>query len=273
MTVSTEQHYTRDHLLEKILSALKNEGIDPNRITRKELAVFDEFHVRGAEVTKELAAEAGLLKEMKVLDVGCGIGGPCRYIAEEYGCETTGIDITQEYIRAASGLSALAGLGDRTRFIQASALNLPFPDNSFDQVWTQHVQMNIPDKKQFYAEIYRVLKPGGSFIYYDILSEDHQTICFPVPWAETPVLSHLVTIDELHTICNQTGFRIIETRDQTEAGIQSLSSILERTVDKGFPPLSLQVLIGDSLGEKLANLYRNLMGKKLRLESGACSKE
>ena len=162
-----EQQYHRKAIFETILDALRQQGI--KNITRKDISAVDEFHVRGAAVSAELAKEAGFTGNSRVLDAGCGIGGPCRMLADEYGCKVTGIDITAEFIRTAGLLSELVGLGNRTDFIQADALQLPFADKSFDFVWTQHVQMNIENKNKFYSEIKRVLTEKGTFIYYDIL--------------------------------------------------------------------------------------------------------
>jgi SAM-dependent methyltransferase len=273
MPSPVQQHYTLPHLYESILSALEKTGIDKNNVTRKDLAAADEFHVRGLEVTKELANHAGLEKEMKVLDVGCGIGGPCRLLADEYGCHATGIDITEEFVRTATLLSRLVGLQDRTNFIQADALQLPFDDNSFDIVWTQHVQMNIEDKQKFYSAISRVLKPGGRFIYYDIFSIDNQPIQYPVPWAETSSISHLITTDDLHRELASAGLSIIDTTDQTLGGINFLTMLLDKIKNQQMPPASLKLVIGGNIAEKMSNLHQNFTEKKIQLQSGICQKK
>src|SRR3954468_5448677 len=133
-------HYAYDHLYEVILQALAHEGKTPGAITRNDLAPIDEFHVRGQEVSRELANAASLPPGTRVLDAGCGLGGACRLLAAEFGCDVTGIDITGDYIRTAEKLSVLTSLQHSTRFVQGSVLALPFADNSFDVVWTQHVQ-------------------------------------------------------------------------------------------------------------------------------------
>ena len=156
-----ENHYFKSSLLEDILKRLEEKGVDLNNVKRTDIAGVDEFHVRGAAVSKELA-NAINMNGLNVLDVGCGLGGPCRMLAEEFNCTATGIDLSNEYIRTATGLSKLVKLDDKTTFIQGDATELPFDDNVFDVVWTQHVQMNIPDKIKFYSEIFRVLKPGGT---------------------------------------------------------------------------------------------------------------
>src|SRR4029077_10061380 len=124
-----------------VISKLQELGI--TAATRKDISGVDEFHIRGAAVSKELTEDAGFNTNSKVLDIGCGLGGPCRMIADEYGCDVTGIDITEEFIETARRLTALVKLDDKVNFLKADALQLPFDDESFDITWTQHVQMNI----------------------------------------------------------------------------------------------------------------------------------
>ncbi|MFT5217629.1 MAG: ubiquinone/menaquinone biosynthesis C-methylase UbiE, partial [Glaciecola sp.] len=180
-----ENHYLKEELYEDIVNRLIEQEIDINEVKRSDIAGADEFHVRGAAVSKELA-ESINLEGATVLDVGCGLGGPCRMLADEYNCQATGIDLSNEYIRTAKELSKLVRLDSKTSFVQGDATSLPFEDNTFDVVWTQHVQMNIPGKENLYSEISRVLKPGGHFLYYDILKKEDGEINYPMPWATTP---------------------------------------------------------------------------------------
>lgn len=263
-----EAHYANDHLYETILQALASTGIMPGNITRKDIAPIDEFHVRGQEVSRELAAAAGLQPGMRILDAGCGLGGACRLLADEYGCEVTGIDITADYIRTAQQLSALTRLQHGTRFVQGSVLALPFDNNSFDTVFTQHVQMNIADKKTFYSEIHRVLITGGRFVYYDILSHDHLPIQFPVPWASNASMSFLATTGQLHGLLADTGFQRIQVKDETAKGIAFFNNLFTRMAQKGLPALGLHLLMGDTAQEKLQHLHTNLTEGKIILESG-----
>jgi SAM-dependent methyltransferase len=267
-----EAHYAHDHLYETIIQALANAGISPGNITRKDLAPIDEFHVRGQEVSHELAEAAALQPGMRVLDAGCGLGGACRMLAEEYGCNVTGIDITADYIRTAEQLSQLTGLQHSTRFVQGSVLALPFDNNSFDAVWTQHVQMNIADKKTFYTEIHRVLTTGGRFVYYEILSQDHLPLNYPVPWASDASLSFLVSSQQLQTLLQETGFQRVRVTDETARGIAFFNNLFTRIAQKGLPALGLHLLMGDTALEKLYNLHTNLIEGSIMLESGLCEK-
>ncbi len=100
-----EEHYTHRDLAAAIFEALAAAGKDVDNLTLQDLAPVDEFHVRGQEATAELARSARLDETVHVLDVGSGVGGPSRYLAAEFGCRVTGLDLTQEYCRTAQVLA------------------------------------------------------------------------------------------------------------------------------------------------------------------------
>ena len=263
--------YHASGLLEDILERLKQEEVDISKVTRGNIAGVDEFHVRGAEVSLELAREAQL-ENAKVLDVGCGIGGPSRMLAQQFNCQVTGIDLNQEYIRTARGLSELLGLQGKTKFVQASALDLPFENGSFDVVWTQHVQMNISDKGKFYSEIERVLSDRGMLVYYDIFRKNSADVDYPVPWADNASISFLGSIAHMDHILNTLGFQKAHTTDQTSKASQFLAALFEKLKMNGPPTLGLNVLMGKSTKVKLENILKGLEDGKIVLQSGIYKK-
>ena len=212
------------------------------------------------------------LDNSRILDVGCGIGGPSRMLADEYNCQVTGIDLSHEYIRTAKGLSELLGLQDKTDFIQSNALELPFENGSFDVVWTQHVQMNISHKLKFYSEIERVLSEHGTFIYYDIFRTESGEVNFPVPWADDASMSFLGTTSNMDDILESLCFKNLHTSDQTDKGIIFLQDLFEKLKMNGPPTLGLNVLMGSSTKEKLVNILRGLEEKQIVLQSGIYKK-
>jgi SAM-dependent methyltransferase len=259
------RHYTRVDLASVILAALANAGKDADHLTPEDLAPIDEFHVRGRTATLELARAAGLDAGQHVLDVGSGVGGPSRCIAREFGCRVTGIDLTGEYCRVATMLAERLGLSHLVTYRQGDALDLPFPDATFDVVWTQHAAMNIRDKAALYHEMRRVLKRGGALALYDVLAGAAGPVRFPVPWARGPDTSSLVTPDELRQLLETSGFRIERWEDATAAATAWFASVARRVQETGSPPLGLHLILGPDFEVMARNLRRNLEEERVAL--------
>ncbi len=255
---SVENHYRAANLEQSILEALRATGKDIDALRLADLAPVDEFHIRGREATEELAELADVPPHWLVLDVGSGIGGSARYLAETSGCHVTGIDLTAEYCRAATRLSELVGLADRTEFRQGSALDMPFENASFDLVWTEHAQMNIADKARLYSEIARVLRPGGAFIFHDIFQGDHGEPHFPVPWANAPSISALMAVDQVRSCLEAVGLVVERWDDRSQLSLEWFRATTERLEKEERSPLGLHLLMGEDAGTKLANMVRNL---------------
>jgi ubiquinone/menaquinone biosynthesis C-methylase UbiE len=258
LSATVQQHYGRSDLGNAILSALERAGRDLDRLTLEDLAPVDQFHIRGRAATLELARAAGLGAGHHVLEVGSGIGGAARTLARDFGCRVTGVDLTEEYCSVAAMLTKRLGLEHLVDYRQADATNLPFPDASFDAVWTEHVAMNIPDKRRLYAEMRRVLKPGGTLAIYDVLAGPSGPVLFPVPWARTPEASFLVTPDELRLLLEQAGFHVAHWRDTTDLAREWFVAVAEKIRRDGVPPLGFHLLLGQEFPAMAQNQRRNL---------------
>lgn len=260
-----QTHYTRADLGDVILTALEKAGKDINHLTPEDLAPIDQFHIRGRAATLELARAAGLDASKHVLDVGSGVGGTSRCLAKEFGCRVTGIDLTDEYCRAASMLSAKTGLAHLVDYRQGDATKLPFDDQTFDVVWTEHVAMNIPDKTRLYKEMHRVLKPGGTLAIYDVLAGPSGPVLFPVPWARTPDTSFLVSPTELRTLLEEAAFTITDWSDTTEAARAWFVTLAEKIQKEGLPSLGFHLLLGADFKVMAQNQGRNLQEGRIAL--------
>ena len=252
------RHYGRGSILESILKALQDLGKDLDHLSPADLTAVDAFHLRGQEATEELAKRSGLSPQNYILDVGSGLGGSVRHLASEYGCQVLGVDLTREYVEAAIDLAKRVGLEEKVKFQEASALALPFPEATFDMAWTEHAQMNIQDKNKFYSEMARVLKPGGRLVFHDIFQGKDQDFQWPVPWAEVPSLSHLISPDALQKILKDLGFQSLDWEDKTEESLTWLRGRLEQIQKSGAPPLGIHLLMGETALQKLENMERNL---------------
>jgi ubiquinone/menaquinone biosynthesis C-methylase UbiE len=257
------EHYARRDLSAAILAALEAAGKDVNRLTLEDLAPVDEFHVRGRPATAELAAALGLAPGTRVLDVGCGIGGPSRYVAATYDCEVVGIDLTEEFCRVAVLLADRVGLGERVDYRPGNALAMPFADGGFDVAYTQHVAMNIEDKERLYREVWRVLKPGGRFGIYDLLQGEGGDVIYPVPWARDTATSFLVRPGALRRLLEAAGFEVVSWHDRTAEAHLWVDNI-KAQMSAPTPPLNaLRLLFGEDAGAMAQNVFRNLLERRI----------
>ena len=213
-------HYTIDDLGTLIIDALQASGIDLSTLSPVDLAPVDEFHMGGRAATQHVIGMMHLPAGAHVLDVGSGLGGVARYLAVECGCRATGIDLTAEYVRVGTMLTERTGLADQVDLHVGSALDLPWPDASFDAAVTFHVAMNIVDRPRLYAEVARVIRPGGTFAIYDVMKGPREGLLFPVPWAETAETNFLVTAGEMRKLLDDAGFEIVHEEDRREIALK-----------------------------------------------------
>jgi len=268
-----EKFYGLGGLWDKIESGLKAAGKDINALAVDDLIPIDEFHTRGRKATREVAELSNIKASDRVLDVGCGLGGTARYLAEQYKCKVMGVDLTQEYIAAGTKLTELVNLDDRVKLRHGSALELPYEDARFDLVWTQHVQMNIADKRRFYSEIVRVLKPGGCFLFHDVFRGSKKSPLFPTPWAEDESMSALGTETEVRSTIEQVGLEIDQWISKVQESIKFFERVLIGIETKGLPPLGIHLILGDNAKDKLRNYARNLSENRMTVVVGKAHKE
>jgi ubiquinone/menaquinone biosynthesis C-methylase UbiE len=267
-----DKYYGFGGIMEKIEAGLNLAGKDVNSLTVDDLAPIDEFHIRGRESTLEVAELSKLGASDLVLDVGCGLGGTARYLSEKFKCNVVGIDLTEEYISIGKKLTEFVGLSDRVELRHGSALKIPYEDERFDIVWTEHVQMNIADKNRFYSEIARVLKPGGRLLFHDIFRGLGDPPFYPTPWAENESISALTTGREARSIIEQVGLKIDQWLVKVQESIEFFQRILARIEADGPPPIGTHLLMGDNAKDKLQNILRNLSEDRVSVALGMVHK-
>jgi ubiquinone/menaquinone biosynthesis C-methylase UbiE len=271
MTDQVAAHYSGSGGLAGIIAeSFRKAGKDLHKLKPADLAAVDEFHIRGRKATLELAERMLLSENTLVLDIGSGLGGPARTLAQEFGCHVTGLDLTQAFCDAAEVMSDWVNLDERVTFQVGDATELPFADNQFDAAMTIHVAMNIPNKDKMYEEARRVIKPGKVFAVYDVLQGEGGDVVFPVPWARDPSISHLATPAEMKSLLATAGFKILDVQDSTEESQRWFQAMLERMERSGPPPVTFQTFLGGDYPAMVRNQVRNLTERRIRTVSYVC---
>ena len=245
-------HYTQGMLEQRILGALQTAGKTLEQLHADDLAPVDDFHVGGREATQALADFMGLRPGMHLLDVGCGIGGPARYFTKR-GCQVTGVDLSEEFIRVAASLTRLVKLHENATFRQASALELPFDSDTFDGAYEIHVGMNIADKAGVFKEVARVLKRGARFAIFDIMRAGEGVLKFPLPWALSPETSFVASPEEYRQALQAAGFGIDHQRGRRQFAIEFMQRMMTRAASER-PVLGVHLLMGEQTGAILQNV-------------------
>ena len=245
-------HYTSGDLLARLEARLREDGVDPSQPNVEALAPYDHFHGRGLEATEDMASLLRVAETDHILDVGSGLGGPARYLAQRFGCRVSGIDLTAEFCDIARHLTALLGLEELVSIRQGDALAMPYGDASFDGAYSMNVSMNIADKRALYREIRRVLKPGAWLVLSEAAQGPGGKPDYPTPWARTAASSFLATEAETRASLEACGFAIEVLRDTTEAAL-SYGARSRALVEAGGKPLHRAVsLIHGAIAEQAA---------------------
>lgn len=269
---TVSEHYSSADLKQRILAALRQTDLDLHAVSVQDLAPIDQFHTRGLSATRELLELAPIDPDMKVLDIGSGLGGVARVLASEHRCSVTGIDITESFVQIANWLSEVTHLQGFTKFVEGDATALPFDASGFDLAVTMQIQMNILEKERFYGEIFRVLKPGGRFVFQDIMAgEASGDLHLPVPWTVDGKFNFLISVDALERVLLATGFELELFEDTTS---EALAWRKRQPQAAGLAPaaLGLHLVMGDQFGLMQANQVRNLQEGRVAFVRGVMRK-
>ena len=206
------ENYATDGLTEAVLErAAARAGDEP--LTAGHLALFDQFHMGGPAATGWVGDALAVVPPATVLDVGSGLGGPARQLAAATGALVTGVDLTPEHVAGATALSRAVGMHGTTAFLLGDATELPFAAGAFDAAAMLFVGMNVADKHALFAEVRRVLQPGGRFVVYDPVLSGEEQPDYPMPWAARREDSHLLGPEQYGATLRRAGFSVHEEHD------------------------------------------------------------
>lgn len=228
------------------------------------LAPLDEFHCFGRSGTDHMARMCRLASGMKILDVGCGIGGPARRLVKTYGCQVHGIDVTHAYVDAGKALNRHFGFGAEGPWLRwGDAIELPFEDGTFDVVWVQVATAGIQQRARFFAEASRVLVPGGQLAMLDIQAGEVQPLKYPVAWAKDDSTNAILTAEATRRLIKAAGLELTVEQDVSAQAEQWCRSQADAYRSGEAPPIGFHLLHA-GWAEAVASQAVNLSEGRLR---------
>jgi len=241
-----------------IVAALQKMSKPLDTLSVEDLAPVDHFHARGFPATIELADRLPIEAGQHILDIGCGLGGPARYIAKRFRCDVSGLDITEPFVEAANKLTALLRMEDQVTIEHGDGQHLPYADAAFDGAYAQHVTMNVADRPSFFSEAWRVLKPGAFFALTEHCLGPTGDPHYPLPWSEDGSGAYLITPSETRVLLEAAGFENIVVEDTGAKYLAGYRTAIERAEKGLLPPLGTHILMGATALQKTRNAARNI---------------
>ena len=251
-------HWGRGDIYGLIVSALHKMSKPLESLTVEDLAPVDHFHARGLPATVELADRLPIKAGQHIVDIGCGLGGPARYMAKRFQCNVSGLDITESFVEVANKLTLLLRMEQQVKIEHGDGQRLPYPDSAFDGAYTQHVTMNVADRPAFFAEAYRVLKPGASFALTEHGLGPTGSPHYPLPWSSDGSGAHLVTPSETRAILEEAGFEAIVVEDTGPKYLATYKKAIEKAEKGALPLLGIHLLMGETALQKTRNAAKNI---------------
>lgn len=209
-----------------------------------------------------IALKMGLNENMKVLDVGCGVGGPAREIHRFTGCSIVGLNNNDYQVSRGNHYSKTQGIGEKVSLVKGDFMQMDFADNSFDAVYAIEATVHAPVLEGVYGEIYRVLKPGGTFGVYEWVLTDkfdeenprHREIAYGIEVGDGIPKMYKASVAE--QAFRNVGFEVQYARDMSQIGDEV----------PWYYPLTGEWKYTQSIGDLFTYFRTSKLGRMLTME-------
>ena len=186
-------------------------------ITVLEMVWGDGYMAPGGDGNVANLVEGLDLRDKRVLDIGCGLGGPACLLAGRYGAYVVGTDLESHLVELAENRAEKLDLTARTEFQVVEPGPLGFPDESFDVVLSSGAFTQIENKREMFAECLRVLRPDGAFTCYDWMKCEGEYSDDMLYWFKMEGLTYAMETPEYHReLLREIGFTNVELRDRSD---------------------------------------------------------
>ena len=193
-------------------------------------------------------------------------------LARHYGAIVTAFEPTRRFASLARTLTDRAGLADQVTVVEGDGRTLPFADAGFDLVWTQAVWQSVEDKPALSAEIHRVLRPGGRLALLEVIG-DGEDLHYPVPWADGPAESFVVTGDSMASLLQDAGFLVESWRAGADAQTAIVAAVADtERMAPGLPGIGLDLVMPD-YEARMAGLAGNIEAGRISLLLAVMTKD
>ena len=253
-----KKFWTRGDIFSRVHQAMLDAGLNDKKLEIEDLFPIDQYHARGIAATVDLGKRMPISQNQKLIDIGCGLGGPARYFAKQFKCFITGIDITPSFVQIGNEFNKLTSMTDKVELLVGNGEVLDFDNETFDGGYSQHVTMNISDRIKFFSEAFRVLKSGAFFAFTEHGLGPKGNPIFPLPWADNEDMSFLLPPETTLSMLKQTGFsdiEIVETADKYISGYEKLIKPKPKNKNR---LLGIHVIGGDSMNERSKNSMQSI---------------
>ncbi len=192
----------------------------------------EDIYTASRRTIDTMASYADKIDEnTKIIDLGGGFSGSARHLAKKYGCHVTVLNLSETENERGRKMNKEQGLDHLIEVIDGSFDSIPFPDETFDIVWSEDAILHADDRKKVVEEAARVLKPGGDLIFTDPMQTDDCNEEVLQPIYDRINLSSLGSPKFYRKTCKEGGLKEQAFEEMPQHLINHYSRVHDETVE------------------------------------------